>query len=278
MGVLLRFSSAVLTQSSLGHHLTQQVVEGLRWEGHRHRQVLLHLGEGDHIQPGSVPALKAIEVGQAEGLNDLTSPVGTEVEHQNAVALLHHVVAQAHRLEEFIGDPCGVALGQKLLGALVADGTRWVGVEVVGLLRSIPALVAIHGPVTAAEAGQSPDACLLKGVLNQGEGPQGALGGGVPAIGDGVDGHVLDAGRCRPVDQPAEMVDVAVNAAIGAEPQQMQGPTAVGHALRQRCQLRCVLQLVVAHGVADPHQFLTDDPPRTDGEVPHLGVAHLLIG
>ena len=74
------------------------------------------------------------------------------------------------------------------------------------------------------------------------------------------------------------MVDVAVNAAIGAKPQQMQGPAAVGHALLQRCQLRCVLQLIVAHGVADPHQFLTDDPPGADGEMAHLGVAHLLIG
>ena len=31
------FSSAVLTQAGTGHHLTQQIVEGLGWEGHRHR-------------------------------------------------------------------------------------------------------------------------------------------------------------------------------------------------------------------------------------------------
>ena len=227
VGVLLGFRRAVLTQSGFGHHLTQQVIQRFRGERHRHRQVLFDLGEGDHIQLGRVAALKAVEIVQAEGLHDLASPIRTEVEDQHAVAVLHHVVAEAHGLQEFIGDASGVALGQQLLRALVGDGTRGVGVEVVGLFRAIPAFVAIHGPVTAAEAGQMPDARLLNRPLHQGDGTHRALGGRVPAIGDGMNSDFFDAGRRCPVDQSAEMVDVAVNAAIGAESQKVEGASVV---------------------------------------------------
>ena len=37
VGILFGFSSAVLTQAGTGHHLTQQIVEGLGWDGARHR-------------------------------------------------------------------------------------------------------------------------------------------------------------------------------------------------------------------------------------------------
>ena len=34
----------------------------------------------------------------------------------------------------------------------------------------------------------------------------------------------------------------------------------------------------VLHSLANPHQFLANNPARTNGEVAHLGVAHLAIG
>ena len=92
-----------------------------------------------------------------------------------------------------------------------------------------------------------------------------------------MDGQLADPCCCGPANQSAEMVNVAVDAAIGAKAQQVQGAVAVHNPFSQLLQCRGGLELVIANGVADPHQFLADDPTRTDGEVTHLGIAHLLI-
>ena len=51
---------------------------------------------------------------------------------------------------------------------------------------------------------------------------RGAVGGGVAPVGDAVDAHLLDAGCRCPAQQTAQVIDVAVNAPIREQPQQMQ--------------------------------------------------------
>ena len=92
-----------------------------------------------------------------------------------------------------------------------------------------------------------------------------------------MNGQLANACTSSPADQSAQMVNVAVDAAIGAEPQQVQGAITAHHPFGKLLQHFGGFELVVANGVADSHQLLSNNSPSADGEVPHLGVAHLLI-
>ena len=51
----------------------------------------------------------------------------------------------------------------------------------------------------------------------------GALGRRVTAIGDGVNADILEPASLGPMQEAAQVVDVAVDAAVGAESDQVQG-------------------------------------------------------
>ena len=57
------------------------------------------------------------------------------------------------------------------------------------------------------------------------------LGGGVSSIGDRVNGHVLEPLLCGPIEQSTNVIDMAVYATIGAEPEQMKGSTSAAESL-----------------------------------------------
>jgi len=80
-----------------------------------------------------------------------------------------------------------------------------------------------------------------------------------------MDGDIGEAAIGSPLDQSTEVVHMAVDTAIGAEAQQVQGPSPLLDPFHQRLQHRSRTQLIAAHGVADPHQLLADDATRTDG-------------
>ncbi len=89
--------------------------------------------------------------------------------------------------------------------------------------------------------------------------------------------QAADAAVGGPANQAAEVIHMAVHSTVGAETEKMQGAAVALHPLGQLLQGRGVTKLVIANGVADAHQLLADDPAGTDGEVPHLGIAHLLV-
>ena len=70
---------------------------------------------------------------------------------------------------------------------------------------------------------------------------------------------------------------MAVHTTVRAEAQQVKRAVACTQAFGQFTQFRNSTQLVVANRVADPHEFLADDPARADGEVPDFGITHLSI-
>ena len=91
-------------------------------------------------------------------------------------------------------------------------------------------------------------------------------------------GEIGDAAVRSPLDQPTEMIHMAMNAPIGAEAKQVQGPAPLLGAFHQFLECLGFAKLIAAHRVADPHQLLTNDAACTDGQVAHFRVAHLLIG
>ena len=89
--------------------------------------------------------------------------------------------------------------------------------------------------------------------------------------------HIVQPPAGGPVQQAGEVIDVAVDAAVGAEADQVQGA-----AIGQQCVGQAVDRIIsgqaaVAYGLADANKLLADDSARTNREVANLGVAHLVV-
>jgi len=93
------------------------------------------------------------------------------------------------RFEELIADLLGVGGVDGVDRTEFGDGRRF-GVEAVGLFRAIPAVVAVHRPVAAAEGGNAAHARPVDLLLNLGHKPRCAARVGVTAVGDHVHTHV----------------------------------------------------------------------------------------
>ena len=139
----------------------------------------------------------------------------------------------------------------------------------VRAIRALPALVAVHRVVAAADGCNSLDGKL-------GEVSHGRVRRDVPPVREGVDpralGHPLALGE---LEQRAQVVDVRVDAAVRDEPQQMDVGAALGRAPERRDERLVLEERPVLDGRADAHEVLEQDPAGAQGQVADLRVAHL---
>ena len=73
------------------------------------------------------------------------------------------------------------------------------------------------------------------------------------------------------------MVDMAMDATVGYQAQQVQGPAQRGGAPGGGGQGGVVEKRAVRDGIVDQDQILANDTAGAQGDVPHLGVTHLAI-
>lgn len=93
-----------------------------------------------------------------------------------------------------------------------------------------------------------------------------------------MDADVAEAAPCGPLQQTAEVIEVAMHAAVGAEADQMERAAVDQQGVGQRIECGIGGKAAVFHRLANANQLLTDDPPAADGEVAHFRVAHLAVG
>ena len=82
--------------------------------------------------------------------------------------------------------------------------------------------------------------------------------------------HFLGHGQ-----ETQQMIDMAVDAPITEESQEMELFSSIPGFFHGFHQDRILFQAAVFHGPADPGQALVDDPAGTDGQVSHFRIAHL---
>ena len=169
-------------------------------------------------------ALEAVEIRKNQGSDQLTDPIGTEVEADQAVTGLQTVRCQAGGFDEFIGDLGSVGLLKHLKRVQRGDRFR-LGEQPEGPFGAIPAAVSVHGPVAPADRGDRADAGRADLVLDRPEETGSTGGWGVPTVGDDVEADLGKPTRCSPVQQPTEVVDVAVDTAIGTQTDQVEAST-----------------------------------------------------
>jgi hypothetical protein len=115
MGIFFGFSGAELTQSLLGHHLTQQTIQGFRGESHGNGETLLVLGEGHQMEGNDAFPGKTLKLRAGQGANELADPIGPEVETHQAIARLEQCGLESHGFQKLIAGVLAIGLSQHLL-------------------------------------------------------------------------------------------------------------------------------------------------------------------
>ena len=132
--------------------------------------------------------------------------------------------------------------------------------RVVGQLRPLPALVAVHRVVAADDRGDP--------VLRQlGEICERGVRRDVAAVGEGVQPRLLG----REPKQRLDVLDVRVDAAVRDEAEQVHALAA----LERRPQHGVLEERAVLDRLVDAHQILVEPTPGPDRQVAHLAVPHL---
>jgi len=163
MGVFLGFGQPQLGASGPGINLAQHIGDGHRREGHRQGKGSLVRGHGGETREArSRGPRETIETVHGERPDDLSGPVGPEIEKKDRIAVAQHTIpADKHPgFHEFVGLPgrIGGLDPRHRIGEGVA---RTFGQGGVGQGHPVPTFVPVHGIVAADERGDAPAALLL---------------------------------------------------------------------------------------------------------------------
>ena len=291
MGVFLGLGDAELPASGLGDYLADGVGHVLLVEEDvQSGELVVVGGQAAVVQGDGLHALLR-HVLLGEHCGDLAGAVVAEVVEDDGIALGDESQGLAGGIHAAVGlyELVGHAL---VVGAL--HGGYGVGEllaltaydQVVGHLDTVPPLVAVHGVVAADDAG---DDGTLRGIGVFGTelsalGLQllyealAAAGVAVAAVHEAVDIYLGQLILCGHLEELVEVCQGAVDSAVGAQSEEVQGPAAGGHIVVCCFDFLVFQKFVLAAGHVDLDQVLINDAARADVEVSHLGVAHLSGG
>ena len=85
-----------------------------------------------------------------------------------------------------------------------------------------------------------------------------------------MDADIAEAALGGPLQQATQVVDMAVDAAVRTQSDQVESSWIRQQGVRQVVECRIGRQGTVAYGLADADQFLANDAAGTDRQMPHL--------
>ena len=274
MGVLLGLGDVQLAPAGGGDRLRQRRLRPLLGEGDRVGPLFAVGGHRRDFEGRPAGAAELVEVRLGQRPGHLARPVGAEVDEDRDVAGGGAVVVADHgRQHELVGLPVGVGVGDRLGGArrLLALG---VDDRVVGELHPLPAGVAVHRVVAAADGADAARGAQPR--LQLGEVLLAPRRRRVAAVGEGVEDDVGDPFLGGQLDDRLEVLPARVDAAVGDQPEQVQPPARAFARARAGGDQRLVfVEGAVGDRAVDAGQVLPDDRSGAEVQVADLGVAHL---
>src|SRR4029077_12387741 len=251
VGVLLGLGDVQLAAAGLGDGLGQGRLRPLLREGDRVGPAFAVGGHRRQVEHRPAAARELVEARLGEGTGQLAGPVGAEVDEDRDVTGLGTVVVADHgRHDDLIGlvllvgglDRLGGA--GRLLAATVDD-------RVVGELDPLPAGVAVHRVVAAADGGDA--AGLAQPALQLPQVVATAVRQGVAAVGGGVEDDVGNALLGGQLDAGLDVVPAGVDPTVGDEAEQVQAAAGARARPLAGGQQRLVLEeAAVGDGIVDP--------------------------
>ena len=289
MGKFFGFGRAELFEVSVGDNLAKNTLH------------LGRLGIGDvdgeaffigrHSGVVEVELLTTVEAGEVvenEGLGDLARTVATVVVENDRIAIadggagIRAVVADrrwgdklitSHRgLGRMIVIPANGFDGRVKLQPIAKDHGA------IGLLDTVPAIVAIHGPVAAHDGGDCADADLFGLGFDLAEILDSGIGGGIAAVGEGVQKNPRKSASFAQFQAGVEVLEQAVDAGVGDDAEQVQLGAFLHGVGDGGVELRVLEKFAAADGLGDADGFLIDDPAGADVLVADFAVAHGAFG
>ena len=280
MSVLLGLGNAQLSLAILGQVLAQNVLQLHRRIGDLavgHGGIVFGHADIVHLLAAAA-ALKAGERIVAEDAGHLAGTIGTEVHEDHSVAILHAAALTGDAGQnELVGLVCciGCLDGLGSVGGMIALA---VDKGSICLFFTIPVVIAIHGVVTAGDAGDLADAQLVQLGLQVGQEALAGVRVGITAIGDAVQVNVLCTQMFCHFQHAEPVVCVAVHTAGAHQTHQMDGLAGIDGSLHVLDQNRVLEHLAVLDGLGDEGELLVHDAASAHVGVANLRVAHLALG
>ncbi len=146
----------------------------------------------------------------------------------------------------------------------------------IGFLDALPAIVAVHCVIAAADAGDLPHAVLAHLLLELPQEVDAAVGRRVPPVHEAVHENVPHLVLARHAQQLEQVLDVRVHAAVAHKPDQVQLMAAA--ALHRFEQQRLAEEFAARDQLIDARDVHLDDAPGADIQMAHFAIAHLPFG
>ncbi len=302
VGVLFGLGDAEVAEVVDSHDVGEEVVHALGRDYHGELELGVVLGHGGEekvfgdgdggdfeVELGGFGEAAALVGGEAavagEDAGDLSDAVGAVVEADDGVVGGDEAdwgaggVGAGEGLDELVGDAVVVAFADAGDGVGVA-AAGWVsgdhGAEGLGFL--LPAVVAVHGVVAAADAGELAGADLGELLVELFEIACAAGGEGVAAVEEGVDVDALEVVLRGHAEEGVEVSELGVDAAVGDEADEVQGVAALGCVVHGLDEGGVLEELAGGDGGVDAGDVHADDAAGAEVEVADFGVAHLAVG
>ena len=230
-------------------------------------------------QFGEARAGEAGEILVGQGARDLARTVGAEVHEHRHVAVLHdgrfadH--GDLHELVVLAAHIGGFQRFQRSGGAERCDTLRE---HVVSDLHALPAVVAVHGEEAPADAGNASRAKLRALVLQRLQRGCGAARRCIAAVEECVDENLFQSGARRQFQHGVDVQLVAVHAAGGEQPHDVQRRADLFGCLDCFDQRGIGKEAAVLDGQIDLGQILVHHASGADVQMAHFRIAHLPLG
>ena len=278
---LLGLRGTILRDALLGDPLAEDVHHlGGLVEDHVGAEALLVVGQGGVEDFEQLRAGETLELRIDERAGDLARAVAAEVEEQHGVTVLDEGRAlDAGRRDELVTGRIRVGrlvvIGLHGLGGRSGFRGRGAGEGIVSGLHAFPAVVAVHGPEAAGDAGDLAETDLHEFGFELLEVAEAGGGRAVAAIHEGVDVDLREAFFLEQAEEGVEVGQGGVDAGFGAQAHQVDGAAGGLDVLDEAAE-----GLDLAHGgrigeaLVDADDLLVDDATGADVLVADFGVTH----
>ena len=281
VGVFLGLGDAQLLQAALRKILAETVGHALRRErrGNLREVVAVARERAVIARPRDTLAREPVERRVGQRARQLPRAVGAKIHEDHRVAVAHRRGrADDARLHELVGLAARVSRVQRLHGGGAAKRRLALRDEIVGLAHALPALVAVHRVVAAADRGDAAAPQLVALALQREQRGFRALGRRVAPVEEGVHAHVAHASAHGHLQQRLDLRLVTVHAARREQAQDMQRLSGRARGFQRFDEHLVSRELAGLDRVLDAGVVLVDDAPGADVHVTHFRVAHLVLG
>ena len=231
-------------------------------------------------------AIEFLKVGEGEGFGEFFGAVAAIVVEDDGIVVGDYSDSCAVGValdygggDEFVAGHVGFGgVGVIMLDGGFGGGEFGAVGEGDGAIRffdALPAIVAVHGPVSAGDCGDLADADLLHFCFDGADEFEAGIWGGIAAVGEGVQEKLLRGhGVLAEFETGVEVFEEAVDAGVGGDAEEVEGGVIFEGVLDGGVDLGVVVEFAGAGLFGDCDGLLVDDSACPDVLMADFAVAH----